>query len=75
MKMNPLTSLLRVNWSSGRMRLFDLGIAIATLLYGLVVWNTLVIWIGMAAIILSLINPMGRIQKGLSGFVKPARRG
>jgi hypothetical protein len=48
---------------------------VAALVYGLMSGTPLLIWIGVAAIALSLLNPMGRIQRGLARFVKPAGRG
>jgi len=75
MKMNPLGALLRINWSSRGLRIFDLFLAFAALGYGLYEGSELLIWIGVAAVALSLINPMGRIQRGLSRFVRPAGRG
>jgi len=75
MRLNPLSFLLRMNWSSGRMRAFDLAIALLSLGYGFWSGNQLLIWIGVAAVVLSVINPMGRIQKGLASFRKPAGRG
>jgi hypothetical protein len=75
MRLNPLFFLLRMNWSSGRMRAFDLAIALLSLGYGLWSGSQLLIWVGVGAVILSLINPMGRIQRGLASFRKPAGRG
>lgn len=72
MRLNPLSMFLRMNWSSSRMRAFDLIVALLTLVYGVWSGNQIVLWIGVAAVIMSLINPMGRIQKGLASFRKPA---
>lgn len=74
MKMNPLSTLLRINWSGARLRVLDLALSVAALVYGLMSGTPLLIWIGVAAIALSLLNPMGRIQRGLARFVKPAGR-
>jgi hypothetical protein len=71
MKMNPLRALLRINWSSRGMRIFDIVLAFAALGYGLYEGSELLIWVGAAAVALSLINPMGRIQRGLNRLVRP----
>lgn len=73
MRMTPLKALLRINWSSRRLRIFDLSLALGALGYGLYDGSALLIWVGVAAVALSLINPMGRVQRGLRGFVRPAR--
>jgi len=75
MRMNPLYFLLRMNWSSARMRTFDFALASLSLGYGLWVGSTLLVWIGVAAVMLSLFNPMGRIQRGLASFRKTNGRG
>jgi len=72
MSMNPITGLFRINWSSRKMRSLDLSLAIGALLYGLYDGSEILIWIGLAAIVFSILNPMGRLQKGVKGFVKPA---
>lgn len=74
MKINPIKGLLRINWSSRGLRIFDLFLAVAALGYGLYEGSQLLIWIGVAAVALSLLNPMGRIQRGLNRFVRPAWR-
>ena len=75
MRMNPLFVLLRINWSSRGLRIFDLSLALAALVYGVYDGSPLLIWAGVAAVGLSLLNPMGRIQRGLGRFIRPARRG
>jgi hypothetical protein len=75
MRMNPLKGLLRINWSSRGLRIFDLALALGALGYGVYIGSELLIWVGVAAVVLSLLNPMGRIQKGVRGFVRPSRRG
>jgi hypothetical protein len=72
MRMNPLSALLRINWSAPGLRAFDLLLALAALGYGLLDGSPLMIGIGVAAIALSLLNPMGRVQRGLAKFRKPA---
>jgi hypothetical protein len=74
MKMNPIGPLLRINWSGRGMRLIDLVFAVGLLVYGLFIESQFLIWAGVASVVLSLLNPMGRLQRGLSGFRKPARR-
>jgi len=72
MKLNPIKGLLRINWSSRGLRAFDIALAVAALGYGLYKESEILIWIGVAAIVLSLINPMGLIQRGLGSFIRPA---
>lgn len=67
-----LGALLRLNWSSRPARIVDLSLAAAALGYGFYDGSRLLIWIGIAAVALSLLNPMGRIQRGLARFRKPA---
>ena len=74
MRMNPLKGLLRINWSARGLRIFDLVLALGALGYGIYKGSELLVWIGVAAVVLSLINPMGLIQKGLRGFVRPSGR-
>ncbi len=74
MKMNPIGPLLRINWSGRGMRLLDLSLAAGLLVYGFFTESQFLIWAGVASVALSLLNPMGRLQRGLSGFRKPARR-
>ena len=74
MRLNPLRGLLRINWSSRTLRIIDLSLALSALGYGLYQGSALLIWCGVAAVAFSLINPMGRIQRGLRGFVRPAGR-
>lgn len=75
MKMNPLGALLQINWSGRGMRLLDLAFAIGLLVYGVVSGSQLLLWAGVASVALSLLNPMGRLQRGLARFRKPAGRG
>ena len=75
MRMNPLKGLLRINWSSRGLRIFDLALALGALGYGFYRGSELQIWVGVAAVARSLINPMGRIQRGLRGFIRPNGRG
>lgn len=74
MRLNPLAGLLRINWSGRGLRILDLSLALGALGYGFYQGSALLIWCGVAAVALSLINPMGRIQRGLRGFVRPAER-
>jgi hypothetical protein len=74
MKMNPFKPLLRVNWNSPKLRLFDFGLAFASATAGFVFDNDLFLWAGVAGVVLALINPMARVQKFLSGFRKPAAK-
>ncbi len=68
--MNPLKALLRTDWSSPRMRVLDLILAMGTLLYGYATQEPVLIWLGIGAVLLSLLNPMGRLQRWLRGFVR-----
>jgi len=72
MRMNPLAALLRINWSAPRLRAFDLLLALGALGYGAYQGSALLIWVGVAAVSLSLLNPMGRVQRGLARFRKPS---
>jgi hypothetical protein len=74
MKMNPIGIILRINWSGRGMRILDLVFATGLLIYGVVTGVQLLIWLGVASVALSLINPMGRLQRGLARFRKPAGR-
>lgn len=73
--MNPLKTLLKINWSSSRLRVLDFLLAFCALGYGLYHGSEFLIWVGVSAVILSLINPMGRIQRGLKGFIRRKREG
>lgn len=75
MRMNPLSVLLQINWSGRGLRALDLLLALSALGYGLFMGDRLLIWVGVAAVLLSLLNPMGRLQRGLARFRKPAGRG
>ncbi len=72
MKMNPLATLLRINWSAPGLRAFDLILALGALGYGVYEGSALLVSVGAAAVVLSLLNPMGRVQRGLARFRKPA---
>jgi hypothetical protein len=71
---NPLVALLRINWSSPAARTVDLSLAVSALGYGVYDGSPLLIWAGLAAIGLSLLNPMGRLQRGLGRVVRLTRR-
>lgn len=68
--MKPFQALFRVDWSSRRLRILDLGLAAGTLLYGLLTGHDLLVWVGVVAVLLALLNPMGRLQRWLRGFVR-----
>lgn len=68
--MKPFQALLRVDWSSPRMRAIDLSFALGTLLYALLTGHEILVWVGLAAVLLSVLNPMGRVQRWLRGFVR-----
>lgn len=72
MKMNPISTLLRINWSAPGLRAFDLILALGALGYGLYEGSALLVSVGVAAVVLSVLNPMGRVQRGLAKFRKPA---
>jgi len=74
MKMNPISALLRINWSGRGMRLLDLAFAGGILFYGVFTGSQFFIWFGVVSVVLSLINPMGRIQRGLASLRKPASK-
>ena len=71
MRMNPLGSLMKMNWSSSKMRALDYGLAVATMILGLATGSQWVFWIGVAGVALAFLNPMGRLQGGVRGFIKP----
>jgi hypothetical protein len=72
MKMNPITALLRIDWSGPKLRALDLALALGALGYGLYDGSRLLIWFGALAVFFSLLNPMGRLQRGLARFRRPA---
>jgi hypothetical protein len=70
--MNPFLSLLRIDWSAPRLRLFDFGLAVATVAFGLVFDSAIALWAGVAGLALAIVNPMGRMQKFMAGFRRSA---
>jgi len=70
MKLNPVLGLLKVDWNSPKLRIWDFGTAIAFILIGYAVESPLMLWGGVAGFVLAVINPMARFQKFLFGFRK-----
>ena len=68
MKKTPLAAVLSVNWSNPAFRIFDFSLAIGAIVYGWWFDVPLDLWCGVAGLVFSLINPMGRLQKLLAGF-------
>lgn len=70
MKTNPLAGLMKINWSSSLMKSLDYGLAIIAIIAGLVMASQWLFWAGVAGIVFAFINPMGRLQGGVRGFIK-----
>lgn len=72
MKMNPLTGLMKIDWSGRKLRSFDFGLAAVLALAGLFLQVDMLLYVGLAGIAFAVVNPMGRLQRFLQGFRKPA---
>lgn len=70
MKMNPILGLLKVDWNSPKLRVWDFGAAIACIIAGYALESQFTLWAGVAGLVLAIINPMARIQKFFLGFRK-----
>lgn len=71
MKMNPIKLLLTIDWNARSLRIFDFLLAGLAIAIGLYLDSQIWFWGGVFGFVLSLINPMGRLQKGLFKFRKP----
>ena len=72
MSMNPFKALFKIDWSGRKMRMLDISLAVVGIIVGLAIGSEFWTWVGVAALVMSILNPMGRLQKGVSGFKRPA---
>lgn len=73
MMKSAVSRLMRIDWSSPKARSFDFILAMVGLLAGIMMQDGLMIGLGMAAFLVAVLNPMGRLQRVLRRFVQPAR--